>query len=254
MLLQIDHLTLTHRRDLRTLAEDVSFVLHEGDKAAVIGEEGNGKSTLLQWIYDPQQIDSYCQYSGKCTAEGTIGYLAQELSAEDMENSIYDYCSASENFHTLTPQELGDIARQLCFNLEEYFSEQPVGKLSGGEKLKLQLSRLLFDRPGILLLDEPSSDLDLPTLRWLENFINSYKGIILYISHDETLLERTANVILHLEHPREGKPPRCTVIRSGYRDYALRRESSIQNQTRQAKKEREEYDKKWRNFAESSRA
>ena len=77
MLLQIDHLTLTHRRDLRTLAEDVSFVLHEGDKAAVIGEEGNGKSTLLQWIYDPQQIDSYCQYSGKCTAEGTIGYLAQ---------------------------------------------------------------------------------------------------------------------------------------------------------------------------------
>lgn len=248
MLLQIDHLTLTHRRDLRTLAEDVSFVLHEGDKAAVIGEEGNGKSTLLQWIYDPQQIDSYCQYSGKCTAEGTIGYLAQELSAEDMENSIYNYCSASENFHTLTPQELGDIARQLCFNLEEYFSEQPVGKLSGGEKLKLQLSRLLFDRPGILLLDEPSSDLDLPTLRWLENFINSYKGIILYISHDETLLERTANVILHLEHPREGKPPRCTVIRSGYRDYALRRESSIQNQTRQAKKEREEYDKKMEKF------
>ena len=248
MLLQIDHLTLTHRRDLRTLAEDVSFVLHDGDKAAVIGEEGNGKSTLLQWIYDPQRIDSYCQYSGRCTAEGAIGYLAQELASWDRERSVYDYCAASENFHDLTPQELGDVARQLHFDLEEYFSDRPVGSLSGGERLKLQLSRLLFDRPGILLLDEPSSDLDLPALRWLEDFINSYQGIILYISHDETLLERTANVILHMEHPREGKPPRCTVIRSGYRDYALRRESAIRNQTRQARKDREEYDKKMEKF------
>ena len=109
------------------------------------------------------------------------------------------------NFSSLTPSELGEISRQLCFNMEKYFSEQSVGTLSGGERLKLQLSRLLFDRPTILLLDEPSSDLDISTLQWLEGFLNSYKGIILYISHDEMLLENTANVILHLEHPREGK-------------------------------------------------
>ena len=248
MLLQVDHLTFVHRRDLRTLAEDFSFVLHEGDKAAVIGEEGNGKSTLLQWIYDPKRIDSYCQSSGILTVEGTVGYLAQEWGVEEREKSIYDYCAASENFHSLTPAELGDIARQLRFDMEEYFSERPIGELSGGEKLKLQLSRLLFDHPAILLLDEPSSDLDIPTLQWLETFINSYKGIILYISHDETLLENTANVILHMEHPREGKPPRCTILRSGYREYVLRRESCIRQQTRQARKEREEHDKKMEKF------
>ena len=58
-MLQVNHLTLVHRRDLRTLVEDFSFVLHEGDKAAVIGEEGNGKSTLIQWIYDPHRIEAY---------------------------------------------------------------------------------------------------------------------------------------------------------------------------------------------------
>ena len=247
-MLQVNHLTLVHRRDLRTLVEDFSFVLHEGDKAAVIGEEGNGKSTLIQWIYDPHRIEAYCQYSGNVRKEGSIGYLAQELGEEERRMSVYEYCCLSDNFSSLTPSELGEISRQLCFNMEKYFSEQSVGTLSGGERLKLQLSRLLFDRPTILLLDEPSSDLDISTLQWLEAFLSSYKGIVLYISHDEMLLENTANVILHLEHPREGKPPRCTVIRSGYREYALRRESAIQNQTRQARKEREEYDKKMDRF------
>ena len=116
MLLQIDHLTLTHRRDLRTLAEDVSLVLHEGDKAAVIGEEGNGKSTLLRWICDPRMIDSYCQYSGKCTAEGTIGYLAQELSAEDMEKIAG--INRHTPFYKVTPESLHRMAVTKC-NFEE---------------------------------------------------------------------------------------------------------------------------------------
>lgn len=247
-MLQVNHLTLIHNRDLRTLVEDFSFTLHEGDKAAIIGEEGNGKSTLLQWICDPQKIASYCQYSGSVIVEGTLGYLAQELSAAEKAESIYDYCAASGNFNLLTPAEQKEIARQLQFDLEEYFSDRPVGTLSGGERLKLQLSRLLFDKPSILLLDEPSSDLDLETLLWLESFLNGYKGIILYISHDETLLENTANVILHIEHPREGKPPRCSAVRTSYRDYASRRERLIENQTRQARKEKEDYEKKMDKF------
>lgn len=248
MVLQVNHVTLIHSRDLRTLVEDLSFTLHQGDRAAVIGEEGNGKSTLLQWLWDPGRIAGYCQYSGSASTDGVVGYLAQELSPEEQAGSIYDYCAASGSFSLLTPAERGEVARKLQFDLEEYFSDRPVATLSGGEKLKLQLSRLLFDKPSVLLLDEPSSDLDLETLLWLEHFLNSYKGIILYTSHDETLLENTANVIVHIEHPREGKPPRCCAVRAGYRDYALRRESLLENQTRQARKEREEYEKKMDRF------
>ncbi len=248
-MLQIERLTLTHRKDLRTLVEDFSFVLNPGDKAAVIGEEGNGKSTILKWIRDPALIDGYCQWSGALTAYGhSIGYLAQELTAEEKALSIYDFCAQGPAFLDLDYRELADAARQLRFDPEEYYSQRRVGTLSGGEQIKLQLSRLLFARHDVLLLDEPSSDVDLETLQWLEQFIQNYKGIILYISHDETLLENTANVILHIEHPREGRPPRCSVHRLGYRDYVCRRGAAIAYQTQQARKEREEYDKKMEKY------
>ncbi len=247
--LQVKNLTLTHRRDLRTLAEDFSFVLRPGDKAALIGEEGNGKSTLLKWLRDPGLVDGYCQWRGELVGDRAhMGYLAQELTAGELAGSILDFSMGSDSFLELTPGELGEIARQLEFPLEEYYSDRSVATLSGGERIKLQLSRLLFDRPAVLLLDEPSSDLDLAALGWLERFINSYKGIILYISHDETLIENTANVILHMEHPREGKPPRCAVHRLDYATYTGRRTSAIAAQTQQARKEREEYEEKMERF------
>lgn len=248
-MLQIEHLTLTHRKDLRTLVEDLSLVLNPGDKAALIGEEGNGKSTVLKWIRDPALIEGYCQWSGTLTGRGhAIGYLAQELTAEEKALSVYDFCAQSPAFLDLDYRELAQTARRLRFDPGEYYSQRPMGTLSGGEQIKVQLSRLLFARHDVLLLDEPSSDVDLGTLRWLERFIQSYQGIILYISHDETLLENTANVIIHIEHPREGKPPRCSVQRMGYRDYVCRRDAAIADQTRQARKEREEYGKKMEKY------
>ncbi len=246
-MLQVKNLTLTHRKDLRTLIEDFSFVLNEGDKAVIIGEEGNGKSTLLKWIYDPALIEPYCEWSGELAGEpGPMGYLAQEL--EEREGSIYDYCAASPFFFDLTPRELADIARQLRFPAEEFYSDRPVSSLSGGERIKLQLGRILFGSPAVLLLDEPSSDVDLDTLQWLESWLNGYRGIVLYISHDETLIENTATMVLHIEHPREGKPPRCTVHRLDYSTYTSRRADAIDSQTQQARKEREEYDKKMEKY------
>ncbi len=248
-MLQVRNLTMTHSKDLRTLSENFAFVLNHGDKAAVIGEEGNGKSTMLKWIFDPTLVEDYCQCSGERISHGhRMGYLSQELSAGEKALSIYEYCCESSAFADLDYRELGDIARQLHFPVEEYYSERQVGTLSGGEQIKLQLSRLLFSKPDVLLLDEPSSDIDIQTLQWLENFINNYQGIILYISHDEVLLERTANVVLHMEHPREGKPPRCSVHRLDYRTYVERRLSGIAYQEQQARKEREEYDKKMDRF------
>ncbi|MDE6880776.1 MAG: ATP-binding cassette domain-containing protein, partial [Oscillospiraceae bacterium] len=248
-MLQIKNLTLTHKKDLRTLTENFSFVLNPGDKAVLIGEEGNGKSTLLKWIYDPSLIESYCQWSGQLAGDtGLMGYLAQDIQAEEKSASVYEFCSAEPAFHSLTPKELSSIARQLRFPVEEFYDTRPVGTLSGGEQIKLQLGRLLFANPTLLLLDEPSSDLDLETLRWLETFIRDYKGIILYISHDEALIEHTANLILHIEHPREGKPPRSTAHRLDYRTYVERRNAGIASQTQQARKEQEEYDKKMERY------
>ena len=216
-MLQVKELTLTHRKDLRTLAENFSFVVGDGDKAVVIGEEGNGKSTILKWIYDPGLVEGYCEWSGETVGDpGPMGYLAQDLSEEEKAGSVYSFCAASPHFFDLTPRELADIARQLRLPVEEFYSDRPVSSLSGGEKIKLQLGRLLFARPAALLLDEPSSDLDLETLEWLEEWIAGYPGTVLYISHDETLIENTATMVLHIEHPREGKPPRCTVHRLDY--------------------------------------
>ena len=248
-MLQVKHLTLTHRKDLRTLAEDFSFVLNDGDKAVVIGEEGNGKSTLLKWVYDPGMVEDYCEWSGEIAGDpGPMGYLAQDLGEEEKAGSVYDFCAASPYFFDLTPKELADIPRQLRLPAEEFYSDRPVSSLSGGEKIKLQLGRLLFGRPGTLLLDEPSSDVDLETLEWLEAWLRDYPGIVLYISHDEALIENTATMVLHIEHPREGKPPRCTAHRLDYRAYAQRRSDAIEDQTRQARKEREEYDKKMEKY------
>lgn len=244
-MLQVKELTLTHRKDLRTLAENFSFVVGDGDKAVVIGEEGNGKSTILKWIYDPGLVEGYCEWSGETVGDpGPMGYLAQDLSEEEKAGSVYSFCAASPHFFDLTPRELADIARQLRLPAEEFYSDRPVSSLSGGEKIKLQLGRLLFARPAALLLDEPSSDLDLETLEWLEEWIAGYPGTVLYISHDETLIENTATMVLHIEHPREGKPPRCTVHRLDYAAYISRRADAIAVQTRQARKEREEHDKK----------
>ena len=153
-MLQVKGLTLTHRKDLRTLAEDFSFVVGDGDKAVIIGEEGNGKSTLLKWVCDPALVESYCEWSGEIAGDpGPVGYLAQDLSEEEKAGSIYDFCAASPFFFDQTPKELADIARQLRFPAGEFYSERPVSSLSGGEKIKLQLGRLLFGRPALLLLD-----------------------------------------------------------------------------------------------------
>ena len=244
-MIQVKNLTLTHRKDLRDLAADFSFVIGSGDKAAIIGEEGNGKSTLLKWIYSPRLVESYCEWSGELAGDpGALGYLAQDLSEEEKAGSVYDFCAASPAFFDLTPKDLADIARQLRFPAGEFYSDRPVSSLSGGERIKLQLGRLLFSRPAALLLDEPSSDLDLETLEWLEDFIGNFHGSVLYISHDETLIENTATMVLHMEHPREDKPPRCTVHRLDYATYISRRTDAIADQTQQARKEREEYGKK----------
>ena len=122
------------------------------------------------------------------------------------------------------------MASQLQLPPDILYSQQKMGTLSGGEKVKLQFVRMLCRRPTVLLLDEPSNDIDLQTLAWLEKFICNWKGAVLFISHDETLLERTANRIIHLEMIRKKRKPRHTICNMGYWQYAEERSRSLQKQ------------------------
>lgn len=248
-MLQIKKLTITHIKDNRVLLDNLSFSLNQGDKIAVIGEEGNGKSTLLKLIYDESLVEDYVDYTGEIIKNQIhIGYLPQEIQACDKECSAYDFMCKSGMFYEAEPGELSRISKMLKVPLELFYSEQLMGQMSGGEKIKLQLARLMIEQPDVLLLDEPSNDLDIATVQWLEKFIQDSKVPVLYISHDEMLLENTANKIIHLEQIKRKTQARAMVTRSGYREYVDRRMSSLAHQEQVARNERKEYQKQQEKF------
>ena len=246
-MLLIKNLTITHKDDYRVLLQDFCFTLNLNDKAVIIGEEGNGKSTLLKLIYDRSLIDDYVEFSGNIYFDGQkIGYLAQEFHYSG--NTVFEYYSDLPDFFELSPKELKDIAFELGLSPDFFYSDQAVSTLSGGEKTKLQLAGILMSKPTLLLLDEPSNDIDLDTLVWLENFINSCNLPVIFISHDEVLIENTANIIIHIEQLRHKMLPRHTIAKMPYSQYRHERLASFARQERLAKKERSEYENKMEKF------
>ena len=113
-MLQIKNLTITHKKDLRELIRNLSFTLNPGDKMAIIGEEGNGKSTLLKLITDEKLTEDYASYTGEIIKTGMrLGYLAQELTREQKAQTIYAFCCEQPGFWDLSPREIGDAAREV---------------------------------------------------------------------------------------------------------------------------------------------
>lgn len=248
-MLQIQNLTLTHHKDLRTIIENFTFTLQPGDKAVIIGEEGNGKSTLLKWIYDPSLVQDYAEAAGQRILNGSLlGYLPQELSEADKSKSVYEFYAESPAFFDQTPRELAMISAQLGLPSDFFYFDQSIRFLSGGEKVKMQLARLLIEKPDVLLLDEPSGDIDIETLQWLEAFIQKAACPVLFISHDETLIENTANVIIHLEKLERGRCVRHTIARLPYAEYIQNRLANLQKQTQLAHSEEREYRKQMDRF------
>ena len=114
------------------------------------------------------------------------------------------------------------------------------GNTVGGEKVKAQMMKLLLTDPTVLLLDEPSNDIDVETLEWLEQLIQNWKHIVLFISHDETLIENTANMIIYIEQIRRKTVSRYTIAKMSYEQYRKERLRNFENQERQAESERRE--------------
>ena len=237
-MLQVKNLNIYIQKDNRLLLKDFSLSLNDGDKIALIGEEGNGKSTLLKCLYDESLVENYAYATGTILKKGIFGYLPQFMDEKSQNLTIQEY------FREVDIYENYEIVDSLNLSYEFLLSDQLVKTLSGGEKVKIQLLKLLCGRPDTLLLDEPSNDLDIDTLTFLEGFINSCKIPVIFISHDETLIANTANAIVHIEQLIKKTQCAVTVSRLDYNAYLESRNLLFDKQTQIALKERSDYRKK----------
>lgn len=221
----------------RYLVKNLNLVLNQGDKLAIIGEEGNGKSTLLKSILG---LCEYAEVSGDIHLKGNrIGYLEQSINGETINKKVYDFLFNSENDYY---DKLNKLYRYFDFiHLSDEILNQSITTLSGGEKVKICILKLLLNEYDILFLDEPTNDLDIETLEWLESFINRTDKPIMYVSHDETLLSNTANMILHLEQIRKKTDCRHTLLKMDYDTYVEQRIRKLEHQTQVAKSEQREF-------------
>lgn len=223
----------------RYLIKNLNLVLNKGDKLAIIGEEGNGKSTLLKSILG---ICEYAEISGNINFKGNkIGYLEQSISDDKLDINVYDFLFEDENDYY---NKINNLYKYLdIINLNDKILYQKIKTLSGGEKVKISILKLLLNEYDILFLDEPTNDLDIETLEWLEKFINSTNKPIMYVSHDETLLSNTANMILHIEQIMKKTDCRHTLLKIDYDSYVEQRLKKLEHQTQVAKSEKREFNK-----------
>ena len=237
-MLQARNVSLHLHKDNRLLIENFTFSLHPGDKAVLIGEEGNGKSTLLKYLYDETLVEDYASGTGTLVKKGVFGYLPQFMPEEEQRMKICDYFDGADIYENY---EMADF---LQITYDFLLSDQLIQTLSGGEKVKIQLFKLLCSHPDALFLDEPSNDLDIEALTFLEKFIQTCSVPVLFISHDEVLISNTANVIIHIEQLIRKTKCKITVTRLGYESYLEERNLQFGRQTQIALKERSEYRKK----------
>ncbi|MBR3168460.1 MAG: ABC-F family ATP-binding cassette domain-containing protein [Erysipelotrichaceae bacterium] len=233
----INHLTIETLKG-RILLKDFSFTLNPGDKIALIGEEGNGKSTLLK-ILAGINVDDYVRWSGNIYTNEKVVYMPQSLSAEELQTGVLDYIDGTDPDFG----EIYSLAADLQIDPALLSNERRMVSLSGGEKVKIALLKLLYAKPDILLLDEPTNDLDLQTLIFLEEFIRQCRQSVLFISHDESLLENCSTGILHLEQLKRKSEARITFSGENYKEYSAHRRQWIDKTNQKAAKEKSELHK-----------
>ena len=239
-MLQINHLTITHLKDLTQLISDLNVIVNSGDKLAIIGEEGTGKSTLLKAILSPQLMTNYCILEGKIDNHfPKIGYLPQALSQKQEKMTVSEFLYDNLDYVSFDFNAFYQMAARLDLDIQFLENRnQSLKSLSGGEKLKLQLAKLVGETNDLLLLDEPSSDLDAQAINTLQAFIQSSDKTIIFISHDEALLEKTATAILHLELIKRRQVARASYFSESYTDYMTYRHKPSPKKGKKAKNDR----------------
>lgn len=235
------------------ILKNVSFHIEDYDKAAIVGINGAGKTTLLKIIVGDMPADEGIVAFAK---DKTFGYLAQHQSV-DSENTIYEELLSvkqelilleerireaelkmknvsgerleqlMESYALLTHQfesnggysyrsELVGVLKGLGFSEDEFCKS--VSTLSGGQKTRVALGKLLLLKPDLIMLDEPTNHLDMSSITWLETYLLNYKGAVIIVSHDRYFLDRITNKIVELDQTK------ATSFTGNYSDYAVKKE------------------------------
>lgn len=214
----------------KNLVENLSFSVRPGDRLAVIGAEGSGKSSIVEYMAGIEREGF--TYKGDICQMGFGGYLPQELPQEWLDSELGDFILKRRAEEELEPSmwerynDLLAVLREV--DVSQDTLSQKLSSMSGGERVRAQLAKLLFNEPSFLLLDEPTNNLDLATIGWLERFICSAKVPVLFVSHDEALIRKAATGILYLANRVYDN--KCFAYFSGeeYDDFLSRLHSSAE--------------------------
>ena len=239
-MLKLSHVTIRDLQD-RCIVNDLSFTIHAYDKVAVIGEEGNGKSTLLKAMLSDDSIASYASISGKIEMDfKKCGYLPQQMDTKWYSYTCMEYLMEED----VAAYEIKIACKKLNISWEMLDSCQRIQTLSGGEKVKIQLLKLYLQQCEILFLDEPTNDLDIHAIEWLEQFLDSLEIPVVFVTHDESLLSNCANRILHLEQRNKKMKSVVNDFYGTYEEYLRARQTARNKEVKTAKKEKQEFLKK----------
>ena len=177
--------------DQKVIFKDANLTLNYGEKAALIGKNGSGKSTLIKMILGQ---DTNFQGELKLGTSIKIGYISQNIIFEDNEKTVLDYFLEGNN---LSETEARSKLAKYGFRQENAFKR--IGKLSGGEKVRIILMKLIQKDINFLILDEPTNHIDIDTREILEEALKEYKGTALFVSHDRFFINAIANRVLNIE-------------------------------------------------------
>ena len=178
--------------DSQPLFSDLSFFLKRGEHVAVIGDNGTGKTTILKIINGLVDADAGEIRIG---SKVQIGYYDQEHHVLHPDKTIFE--EISDEYPTLTNTEIRNVLAAFLFTGEDVFKQ--IKMLSGGERGRVSLAKLMLSEANFLILDEPTNHLDITSKEILEDALNNYTGTVLYVSHDRYFINRTASRILELE-------------------------------------------------------
>ena len=182
---------LSKAYDQKKLFQDISFEIKRGERVALIGQNGTGKTTILKILNEKVDADA-----GSFTL-GTnvkIGYYDQEQQVLHMEKTLME--EIADDYPKLTQTRIRNILAAFLFTEDDVFKR--VSDLSGGERGRLSLAKLMLSEANFLILDEPTNHLDIASKEILESALNRYEGTVLFVSHDRYFINRTATRILNL--------------------------------------------------------